>query len=252
MHLSKLKPASAVMAGSLFFALAACGGDNAADEGAQENASASQNETAADEGAASDAAETDAAMEAAREALTSAEEEAADAVENPPHKADEMLKAAGATAESAAAKLANVTGGGLSANSGFVQAVFVESAPNVQLINASAEETGEAASPALNGDAAAGKRVFVKCMACHTVQEGQHRVGPSLYGIIGKTAGTVEGFRNYSPANRDSGVTWTPEILFDYLEAPQAFMPGTRMIFAGLPSEKERADLIAYLQSVSE
>lgn len=122
--------------------------------------------------------------------------------------------------------------------------------------NATPGASPAAAAPVLaalaEGDAAAGKRVFAKCMACHTVNEGQHRVGPSLYGIVGRTAGTVEGFRNYSPANKDSGVVWTADVLFDYLENPQAFMPGTRMVFPGLPSEKDRADLIAYLQSASE
>ena len=254
LHLSNLKPASAAMACSLLFAVAACGGEKAAEERAEENANASQNGAAAESAEVSAAAadEVDAAMEAAQEALSTAEEEAADAMENPQHTVDEMLKAAGETPESAAMKLANVTSDAFAAEAGIVQAVAVEGVSTAQLIKASAEETAETGVAVPAGDAAAGRRVFVKCMACHTVQEGQHRVGPSLYGIVGKTAGTVEGFRNYSPANRDSGVTWTPEVLFDYLESPQTFMPGTRMIFAGLPSEKERADLIAYLESASQ
>ncbi len=114
-------------------------------------------------------------------------------------------------------------------------------------------QSGDGASEyaSLTGDAAKGRRVFVKCISCHTVQEGQNRVGPSLYGIIGRNAGSVEGF-NYSDANANSGITWTEEIMFEYLEAPQEYMPGTRMIFPGLPSAQERADIIAYLNSVTE
>jgi cytochrome c len=105
--------------------------------------------------------------------------------------------------------------------------------------------------PALGGDPAAGKRVFIKCMSCHAVQEGQNRVGPSLYGIVGRPAGSVEKF-NYSDANANSGIVWTKDVMFEYLENPQEYIPGTRMVFPGLPSEKDRRDVIAYLESVSE
>ncbi len=119
----------------------------------------------------------------------------------------------------------------------------------VETVSAS---TGAASALAgLTGDAANGKRVFVKCMACHAVAEGQNRVGPSLYGIVGRPAGTIEGF-NYSAANKNSGIVWTDEVMFEYLEAPQKYMPGTRMVFPGLPAAQERADVIAYLKSVVE
>lgn len=101
----------------------------------------------------------------------------------------------------------------------------------------------------LVGDAAKGEKIFAQCRACHSVQEGQNRVGPSLYGVVGRTAGTVPGF-NYSKANKESGVTWTEDVLFRYLEAPQQFMPGTRMAFAGLKQAQDRADIIEYLRSV--
>lgn len=243
----KQNPAPAAMAVSLLFAVAACGAENAADEASQGDASASQNTSAKSHDAA--------AMNAAQEALSSAEEETPDAMEGPQPEADEADKKSAAleTPRATSAKIANVTADGLASQGGIVQAVLLDASDAARIIKASAQETGDAAPAAApSGDPAAGKRVFVKCMACHTVQEGQHRVGPSLYGIVGKTAGSVEGFRNYSPANKNSGVTWTPEVLSEYLINPQAFMPGTRMIFAGLPSEKERADLIAYLQSVSE
>lgn len=97
------------------------------------------------------------------------------------------------------------------------------------------------------GDAASGQRVFRQCMACHVVEQPQNRVGPSLNGIIGRTAGTVEGFR-YSPANANSGVTWTEENLFAYLENPRQFIPGTTMAFIGLRNPQQRADVIAYIR----
>lgn len=120
-----------------------------------------------------------------------------------------------------------------------------------------AEETAaaEAEEPAmdvafadLTGDAAAGETVFAQCKTCHLVEEGKNGVGPSLYGVIGREAGTVAGF-NYSDANANSGVTWTPEVLFEYLEAPREFMPGTRMAFPGLKDPQDRADVIAYLKT---
>jgi len=98
------------------------------------------------------------------------------------------------------------------------------------------------------GDAAKGKRVFAQCMTCHAVQEGRNNVGPSLYQIVGRTAGSVEGFK-YSDANKNSGLVWTEEQLFTYLENPQATIPGTIMAFPGLRNPQDRADVIAYLKS---
>ena len=100
----------------------------------------------------------------------------------------------------------------------------------------------------LTGDAAAGETVFAQCRTCHLIEEGKNGVGPSLYGVIGRTAGTIEGFR-YSDANANSGVTWTPEVMYEYLEAPREFMPGTRMAFPGLKDPQDRADVIAYLDA---
>lgn len=120
------------------------------------------------------------------------------------------------------------------------------------------------ATPALaEGDAANGEKVFRKCMACHTVEEGKNKVGPSLYGVIGRTAGTVDGYR-YSDLNHaasEHGLVWTEENIMTYLEDPQAFLEGylseagaetpgrTKMNFK-LRKEDERADVIAYLKSV--
>lgn len=104
---------------------------------------------------------------------------------------------------------------------------------------------------AFTGDAAAGKKVFVKCLACHSIAEGQNKVGPSLYGIVGRPAGSIAGF-NYSAANKNSGITWTEDVMFAYLKAPQQYIKGTKMVFPGLTSGQDRADVIAYLKSVPQ
>lgn len=102
----------------------------------------------------------------------------------------------------------------------------------------------------LTGDAAAGMRVFAQCRTCHVTDPGVNRIGPSLAGIIGNTAGSVAGF-NYSPANASSGITWTEEQMYVYLEDPQRTIPKTKMIYAGLPDAQQRADVIAYLKDPS-
>jgi cytochrome c len=98
-----------------------------------------------------------------------------------------------------------------------------------------------------DGDPEAGKQVFKKCHACHNVGEGVHNaVGPVLNGIVGRKAGTYEGY-NYSDANKNSGITWDAATLDVYLKDPKAKVPGTKMAFPGLPNDKDRADVIAYL-----
>ena len=105
---------------------------------------------------------------------------------------------------------------------------------------------------AQDGDPAAGKKVFRKCQACHTVQEGKHRQGPSLYGVIGRKAGTAEGFKNYSDAMKNHDVVWDEASLNAYLEDPKATVPGNKMVFVGLKKAEERADIIAYLKQAAE
>lgn len=102
----------------------------------------------------------------------------------------------------------------------------------------------------LAGDPAAGKRVFAQCRTCHVTDPGVNRIGPSLAGIVGHQSGSIPGF-NYSEANANSGITWTEEKLFQYLENPQRVVPKTKMIFAGIPDAQKRADLIAYLKNPS-
>jgi cytochrome c len=107
------------------------------------------------------------------------------------------------------------------------------------------------ASPAFAQDVAAGKQSFNKCRACHSLEEGRNTIGPSLYGLFGRKAGTVPKF-SYTEANRDSGIVWTDESLFTYLEAPQKAIPGTKMIFPGIKREQERRDLIAFLKEATK
>lgn len=97
------------------------------------------------------------------------------------------------------------------------------------------------------GDPVNGAKVFKKCAVCHTLAAGAPaKVGPNLYGVLGRQAGSSAGF-NYSPAMRDAGVTWTQETLMRYLENPKAYVPGNKMPFPGLKNEQDRADVIAYL-----
>jgi cytochrome c len=97
-------------------------------------------------------------------------------------------------------------------------------------------------------DPVAGEEVFKKCRVCHQVGEtAKNAVGPKLNGLIGRTAGSVEGF-NYSPANKNSGITWTEENFKKYIADPKGFMPGNKMAFAGLKEEKDQADVLAYLK----
>jgi cytochrome c len=107
---------------------------------------------------------------------------------------------------------------------------------------------GPAMAQMPKGDPAAGQRVFAQCRACHVTDKGVNRVGPSLHGIVGRKAGTVPGFK-YSKANASSGVTWTEDKLFEYLENPRKFIPGTTMAFAGIRNPQQRADLIAWLKT---
>ncbi len=97
-------------------------------------------------------------------------------------------------------------------------------------------------------DAAAGEKDFLVCRACHQIGPGAKiAVGPVLNGVVGRKAGTFADF-NYSPANKDSGIVWTPEELDRYLESPQTVVPHTKMIFPGLKDAQKRKDVIAYLE----
>lgn len=107
-----------------------------------------------------------------------------------------------------------------------------------------------AAAPALaDGDAEAGRKVFSQCIACHRAEEGKNLIGPSLFGVHGRPAASVEGF-SYSPALKNSKLTWDDASLDKYLENPTAVIRGGRMAFPGVKDPKARADVIAYLKTL--
>jgi cytochrome c len=107
-------------------------------------------------------------------------------------------------------------------------------------------------SPArAEGDAAHGKSVFVQCSACHSLQEGQNGVGPSLHGLLGRKAASLPDFR-YSPSMQRSGLTWDEATLKKYLPDPQATVPGTKMMFIGVKDPQHLDDLIAYLKEATK
>jgi cytochrome c len=98
-------------------------------------------------------------------------------------------------------------------------------------------------------DAAAGEKVFAVCKACHQVGDtAKNAVGPVLNGLIGRKAGSVEGY-NYSDANKKSGITWTEEEFTKYIQDPKGVVPGTKMAFAGIKDPQKIKDLIAYLHT---
>jgi cytochrome c len=97
-------------------------------------------------------------------------------------------------------------------------------------------------------DAAAGEKTFAQCRACHQVGENaKNAVGPVLNGLFGRHSGSVEGY-NYSPANKNSGITWDEATFKEYIQNPRAKIPGTKMVYAGLKDEQRINDLVAYLK----
>jgi cytochrome c len=98
-------------------------------------------------------------------------------------------------------------------------------------------------------DAAAGEKVFAVCKACHQVGDtAKNAVGPVLNGLIGRKAGSVEGY-SYSDANKKSGITWTEEEFTKYIQDPKGVVPGTKMAFAGIKDPQKIKYLIAYLHT---
>ena len=147
----------------------------------------------------------------------------------------------------------------------FVQALriidgaFLPSKPHEVVLNAEqGKGTGEAANDPqfdrllASASVERGAQVAKQCGVCHNFEEGQGpKIGPDLYGVVDRPVASVNGF-NYTPALKAKGGKWTFAALNKWLTNPRADVPGTAMTFAGLSNEKQRADVIAYLDSLSK
>lgn len=109
-----------------------------------------------------------------------------------------------------------------------------------------------AAEPVQAADAAHGKKLFAaKCAICHNADKGgANKIGPNLYGVVGRASGSGSGF-SYSNAMKGAGVVWTPDKLALYLGGPQKMLPGVRMTFPGFSNPKDAQDVIGYLENQS-
>ena len=98
-------------------------------------------------------------------------------------------------------------------------------------------------------DAAKGEKLFTKCKACHNADAPKNKVGPYLVGIVGRKAGSADGYTKYSKAIKDSGIVWDEANLDKWLTNPKGMYPGTKMIYPGLKKAEDRADVIEYLKT---
>jgi len=103
------------------------------------------------------------------------------------------------------------------------------------------------------GDAKKGANLFkTRCAQCHTLGEGEgNKIGPNLHGLFGRHTGSVEGF-SYTDANKQKAIEWNTDTLFEYLENPKKYIPGTKMAFGGLKKDKDRNDLITHLREATK
>ena len=100
------------------------------------------------------------------------------------------------------------------------------------------------------GDAVRGAEVFRQnCAMCHSGESGQNMVGPTLFSVVGRPAGSIAGF-SYSAAMKSSGIVWTTDQLMIFLKAPRRYLPGVKMTFAGLPDRQDRENVVIYLATL--
>ena len=211
-------------------ALAACGGGGE-DAG---------NDTSDSDGAMDNAAQETSAEETSNGAEMAGGGDMADDAASESESMGDMAEDAASDAMDAAEDMA-----GDAADA--VEGAAEDAADAAQDAANGASDDGAFTVAGLTGDPEAGRRVFARCRSCHVLEEGVNRVGPSLYGIFGRETGSVEGFR-YSDANANAGITWTKDTMFEYLENPREYIPGTIMSFPGLRDPQDRADVIAYMK----
>lgn len=101
----------------------------------------------------------------------------------------------------------------------------------------------------LDADAAKGEKVYSKCKACHKLEDGANGTGPHLFSVVNRSIGVVDGY-GYSDAMATHGGAWDEDSLNQFLENPKGWLPGTKMGFAGLKKPTDRANLIAYLETI--
>jgi len=215
----------------------------AAQQAAADKAAADQAASAAKAAAAQAAADKAAAEQIAAKAAA-AEKATADKAA--------ALKAAQAKQEAAKAVAATEAAAKQAADKAKADLAAVEQATKTKAVateTAVAAATPTASGPWAGGDATAGQVVFHKCQLCHYGEEGKTKIGPSLWKVVGRHSGTLEGY-HYSRAMASYDHVWTPENLFVYLQAPTKVVRGTKMTFVGLPSETDRRNVIAYLQTL--
>ncbi|MCL5778806.1 cytochrome c family protein [Limibaculum sp. FT325] len=169
----------------------------------------------------------------------------------PAETATDAAEAAGAAAETAgeqAATAAETATEAVSEAAGAAAGAVVEAAGEAAEAVQGAAETAVAAATGAFADASAedGAKVFNKCKACHTLEQGKNRVGPYLWGVVGRPVASAEGF-SYSDALKGVGGEWTAAQLDAFLADPKGFAPGNKMSFAGVKDAEDRADLIVYL-----